>query len=139
MNTHLRRITSSSLIALIALITLAALGLAASPALARKQEPRRDPKAHVYPTADRVSYVLKCMRDHPGAQHEMVSKCSCTIDEIANVLTFDDYTNMSTAVNAITIGGERGGTMRDSEQVQAMAKRYRDVQTKAKKACFVIP
>jgi hypothetical protein len=128
-----RRIASTLVFA------LAALGLAASPALARKQEPRRDPKAYVYPTADRVSYVLTCMRDHPGAQHEMVSKCSCTIDEIANVLTFDDYTNMSTAVNAISIGGERGGSMRDSEQVQAMAKRYREVQTKAKKACFVIP
>jgi hypothetical protein len=122
-----------------ALLALAALGLAASPALARKQEPRRDPRAHAYPTADRVNYVLNCMRDHPGAQHEMVSKCSCAVDEIANVLTFDDYTSMSTAVNAISIGGERGGSMRDSEQVQAMAKRYRDVQTKAKKACFVIP
>ena len=129
----LRRIASISLLA------LAALGLAALPAHARKQEPRRDPKAHIYPTADRVSYVLQCMRDHPGAQHEMVSKCSCTIDEIANVLTIDDYTNLSTAVNAISIGGERGGTMRDSEQVQAMAKRYREVQAKAKKACFVLP
>ena len=129
----LRRLASTSLLA------LAACALAASPALARKPDPRRDPKAHVYPTADRVSYVLTCMRDHPGAQHEMVSKCSCTIDEIAKVLTFDDYTNMATSVNAISIGGERGGSMRDSEQVQAMAKRYREVQAKAKKACFVTP
>ncbi len=129
----LLRIASASILA------LAALGLAASPALARKQEPRRDAKAHVYPTADRVSYVLTCMNDHPGTRHEMLSKCSCTIDEIANVLTFDDYTSMSTSVNAITIGGERGGSMRDSEQVQGMAKRYREVQAKAKKACFVIP
>lgn len=130
---NIRRIATTSALA------LAALGLAASPALARKQEPRRDPQAHVYPTADRVSYVLACMRDHPGTQHEMVSKCSCTLDEIAKVLTFDDYTSMSTAVNAISIGGERGGSMRDSEQVQAMAKRYREVQAAAKKACFVIP
>ncbi len=121
------------------LLLLAALAVGASPALARKREAPRDPKAHVYPTADRVSYVLGCLRDHPGAQHEMVSKCSCTIDEIAKVLTFDDYMGTSTAVNAISIGGERGGTLRDSVQVQGMAKRFRDVQLRAKKACFVIP
>jgi hypothetical protein len=122
-------------------LAAACLALVVAPAHAAKQEPRagRSAKAHVYPTLDRVTYVFGCMRDHPGNQNEMISKCSCTIDEIAKALTFDQYTSMSTAVNAISIGGERGGTMRDSEAVQAMAKRYRDVQVKAKKACFVIP
>jgi hypothetical protein len=121
------------------LLLPAVIALGASPAAARKREPPADPKAHVYPTTDRVSYALACLRDHPGPQHEMVSKCSCTIDEIAKVMTFDDYIATSTSVNAISIGGERGGTLRDAEHVQAMAKRFREAQTKAKKACFVIP
>ncbi len=134
-------ITSHRLFSAVALLVLALAALALTPAHARKQEPRnaRADKSHVYPTLDRVNYVFNCMRDHPGNHHEMLSKCACTIDEIAVALSFDDYTGVSTAVNAISIGGERGGSMRDSEGVQSMAKRYRELQTKAKKACFVIP
>jgi hypothetical protein len=104
---------------------LAAL-LAAPPAL-----------AHDYPTVERVNYVMACMRDHPGPHYEMVNKCSCTIDALARDLPLDDFVSMSTATNANTIGGERGSTIRDSEDLQVLIRKFRELQGAAKKGCFI--
>ena len=93
--------------------------------------------AHDYPTVDRVLYVQECMRAHPGPHYEMVNKCSCALDVLAKDLSFDDYVSMTTATNANSIGGERGNTIRDTEQLQAQIKRYRELQTKAKSGCFI--
>jgi len=107
----------------------AAVGcIAALPAAAR---------THSYPTADRVIYVQSCMRDHPGPHYEMVNKCSCVIDHIAQKLTYDDYVNMSTAANANSIGGERGSYIRDVDALQQQIRKFRALQTQAKKSCLI--
>ena len=74
--------------------------------------------AHDYPTVERVNFVEACMRDHPGPHYEMINKCSCVIDTIARDVTFDEYDTMNTATNAATIGGERGGVIRDVDAMQ---------------------
>lgn len=93
--------------------------------------------AHDYPTADRVTYVNECMRQHPGHYYEMLNKCSCTLDKLASQLTFDEFDSMVTATNANSIGGERGNTIRDSESLQKEIRRFRDMQATAKKSCFI--
>ena len=93
--------------------------------------------ANDYPTVERVMYVHECMRQHPGAHYEMVNKCSCVIDKIAEKVSYDDYETMSTATNANTIGGERGNMIRDVAAMQDQIKRYRTLQADAKKACFI--
>jgi hypothetical protein len=93
--------------------------------------------ANDFPTVDRVLYVQECMRAHPGPQFEMTSKCSCALDALARDITYDDYVTMSTIAKAITIGGERGGTIRDAPSLESQAKRYRELQTKAEKGCFI--
>lgn len=90
-----------------------------------------------FPTVDRVLYVQECMRQHPGPHYEMVNKCSCALDALAREVSFDDYTAMSTATNANSIGGERGNTIRDTELLQKQIRRYREVQAKAKAGCFI--
>lgn len=92
-----------------------------------------------FPTIDRVLYVQECVRSHPGGHYEMVNKCACALDRVAAEVRFDDYVQMNTAANATTIGGERGGYIRENEPMQELVKRYRALQTKVKKACFVIP
>lgn len=92
-----------------------------------------------FPTIDRVLYVQECVRSHPGGHYEMVNKCACALDRVAAEVRFDDYVQMNTAANATTIGGERGGYIRENEPMQDLVKRYRALQTKVKKACFVIP
>jgi hypothetical protein len=93
--------------------------------------------AHDYPTAERVIYVQACMRDHPGPHYEMLNKCSCTLDTIARDLPFDDFVDMSTATNANSIGGERGNSIRDVEPMQLMIRKFRQIQTAAKKSCLI--
>lgn len=96
-------------------------------------------QANDFPTVDRVIYVQECVRDNPGPHYEMINKCSCALDRIASEVKFDDYTSMSTVVKAISIGGERGGQLRDNETVKPQIARYRELQAKARKACFIGP
>jgi hypothetical protein len=92
-----------------------------------------------FPTVERVLYVQECMRAHPGPQFEMINKCSCALDALASDLTYDDYVTMSTISKAMSIGGERGGMIRDAPSLEAQAKRYRELRTKAEKGCFIDP
>ena len=96
-------------------------------------------RANDFPTVDRVLYVQECLRAHPGPQFEMVNKCSCAVDKVAAELPYDDYVTMSTAANATTIGGERGSYIRDTEGLQVLIRQYKALQTKVKKACFILP
>lgn len=95
--------------------------------------------ANDFPTLERVRYVQECMRQHPGPQFEMTSKCSCALDNIADKVKYDDFVSMSTVANALTIGGERGGALRDNESIKPEAKRYRELQAQALKSCFITP
>lgn len=90
-----------------------------------------------FPTVDRVLYVQECMRNHPGPHYEMVNKCSCALDRLASEVAFDDYMTMNTAFNANSIGGERGNSIRDAEGMQVQIKRYRELQSRIQKACFI--
>lgn len=94
-------------------------------------------KGNDYPTAERVLYVEECMRQHPGPHFEMLSKCSCALDRIASEVPLDHFIEMNTASNANSIGGERGNTIRDTEQLQKEIRRYRQLQATAKKSCFI--
>lgn len=93
--------------------------------------------ANDFPTNERVLYVQECMREHPGNAFEMLSKCSCALDRLAAEVKFDDYLTMSTAFKANSIGGERGGYIRDADILQKEIRRFRDLQAKAKSACFI--
>ena len=93
--------------------------------------------ANDFPTVDRVNYVQECMRTHPGNHYEMLNKCSCALDALAREVKYDDYVTMSTAANANTMGGERGNAIRDVSVMQTEIKRYRELQNKVKKGCFI--
>lgn len=119
----------------------AALALAAGLAAAASGAAAQTESGHLagYPTVDRVLYVQECMRAHPGPHYEMVNKCACALDRLAGEISFDDYVTLSTATNANSIGGERGGVIRESEPLQVEIRRYRALQAKVKKACFITP
>ena len=94
-------------------------------------------RANDFPTLDRVLYVHECMRNNPGPHFEMVSKCSCALDRVAESIKHEDYVNMATIVNAMSIGGERGGELRDNDTLKPQVQRYREVQSKAARSCFI--
>jgi hypothetical protein len=115
----------------------ASIGLLATGALAANET--QPGKGQDYPTAERVIYVQACMKAHPGHFFEMLNKCSCVLDALRAEVPYDDYVTMSTMVNANSIGGERGGVIRDNEPAQAQIKRYKELQSKAQKDCFLEP
>jgi hypothetical protein len=95
--------------------------------------------ANDFPTVDRVLYVQDCMRAHPGSTFEMTIKCSCALDALARELTYDDYVTLSTISKAMSIGGERGSSVRDVPSYEPQLKRYRELQAKSEKGCFLNP
>jgi hypothetical protein len=117
-------------------LTLAAAAVLSAACAATAPQPAQPPM-HEYPTADRVIFVQACLRDHPGGHYEMLNKCSCAIDAIARELPFEAYTAMATATNANSIGGERGGYIRDTELLQVDIRKFRQINAKAKKGCFI--
>ena len=93
--------------------------------------------ANDFPTVDRVLYVQTCMKAHPGPSFEMTNKCSCALDALASQVKYEDYVTMITVTNAMSIGGERGGAIRDAPSLEPQVKRYRELQSKVEKGCFI--
>jgi hypothetical protein len=93
--------------------------------------------ANDYPTSARVLYVEDCMRANAGPYFEMVNKCSCALDAFAAEVDYDEYTTMQTISNGMSIGGERGGAIRDVPTLQPELKKFRELQAKVKKSCFI--
>lgn len=93
--------------------------------------------ANDFPTVGRVEYVLECMRDHTGGQFELLNKCSCAIDRLAKQYRYEEFVEAQTMAKSVSIAGERGSTMRDNEQAQTAAKRFRASVAGASRACFL--
>jgi hypothetical protein len=108
--------------------TIAAIGLVAACSVAH---------ANDFPTVARVEFVLECMRDHKGAQFELLNKCSCVVDRLAEKYEYDGFVELQTMAKAVTIAGERGSTLRDNDEAQKAAKQYRADIKDAAKACFL--
>jgi hypothetical protein len=77
------------------------------------------------------------MDEHPGPRFGMQSKCACAFDTLASALTPDEFDELSTSSQALSIGGERGSVLRDNPQAQAQARRYRTLQAQAQQHCLL--
>ena len=95
---------------------------------------RGDVPVHAYPTVARVEYVNECIRRNGGKLANLY-QCSCAIDRIANILTYDDFIEASTFAKYATLPGEGGAIFRDSDQAKQLAKRYRDLESESLRAC----
>ena len=95
---NLRKLSSTAAAAVLMLA-------AASPLLA---------DANDYPTIDRIEFVHSCQRENPDRPpHEMLYKCSCVIDKLAENMPYEDFVEASTAFYASSIAGERGQVIRN--------------------------
>ena len=110
------------------LLCCALLGIASAVPLAAA--------ANDFPTTARVEFVLECMKNHAG-KYEFLYKCSCSVDEIAKQVPFDEYVEISTALRHQSLGGQRGAEFRDPANVKTMAKKYKTIEDNAADACFI--
>ncbi len=94
--------------------------------------------ANDFPTLERVLFVEACVRDHADRpRQEMLYKCSCALDAIAEEVDYDEFVELATANDAGQIAGERGTQVRESQQGRAMTKKYKELRTKAFQSCFI--
>lgn len=95
------------------------------------------PPAHDYPTQARVEYVNECIANHDDSLAN-VYQCSCTIDRIAEHLSYDDFVTAITFARYSGLPGEGGALFRDSDEARATAKRFRLLENEAQRACGLI-
>lgn len=88
-----------------------------------------------YPTNVRADYVFVCMATN-GQTREMLERCSCAIDQIAEILPYDDYVRAETVLRMRQTAGERAGMFRQGTQVNEMVAAYRRAEAEAEILCF---
>lgn len=88
-----------------------------------------------YPTSARADYVFVCMATN-GQTRDMLDKCSCAIDHIAEILPFDDYVQAETVLRMRQVAGERTAMFRQGQQVNDMVATFRRAQAEAEILCF---
>ncbi|MTH65908.1 hypothetical protein [Paracoccus shanxieyensis] len=88
-----------------------------------------------YPTNARADYVFVCMATN-GQTRDMLDRCSCAIDQIAGVLSYDDYVKAETVLSMRQTPGERAGMFRQGTAVNDMVANYRRAEAEAEILCF---
>ncbi len=92
-----------------------------------------------YPTLDRVLFVEECIRAQPDRmRQEMVYKCSCLFDHVAEQIPHAQFSELQTAANALSIAGERGSTVR-TDDIRERAKQFRSIMSAGRKSCLMQP
>ena len=88
-----------------------------------------------YPTSARAEYVFACMATN-GQTQDALTRCSCSIDQIANILPYDAYVEAETVLRMRLAGGERGAMFRGAPAVREIAANLRRAQAEAEMLCF---
>lgn len=89
-----------------------------------------------YPTSARADYVIGCMASN-GQTHEMMQKCSCSIDLIAKAIPYEEYVHISTllSLQQMTVAG-RNAIYKSSTWSQKAVAKLREVQADSTLHCF---
>jgi hypothetical protein len=88
-----------------------------------------------YPTDVRADYVFGCMATN-GQSHDALTRCSCSIDQIATILPYDDYVAAETVLSMRQALGERGAMFRGTPTTVAIVADLRRAQAEAEIVCF---
>jgi hypothetical protein len=113
-------------------LLLAAVLVAAFLGAARAQV--RHP-AHDYPTSARADYVIGCLAGS-GFKRELLERCSCAIDTIADLMPYEDYEQAETILSMQQGGlGDRGAMFRDTPIAKERTEQLRRAQAEASLQC----
>lgn len=88
-----------------------------------------------YPTSARVEYVFACMKAN-GETQVSLEKCSCSIDVIASLLSYDRYVTAQTVLSMSQVPGNLGAEFRSTEIARAALEELRRGQAEAEIRCF---
>ena len=88
-----------------------------------------------FPTEARADYVFACMATN-GQTQEALRRCSCSIDVIASILTYEQYVEADTVLRMRLIAGEKSVMFKSSEGAKRMVETLRRSQAEAEIRCF---
>lgn len=94
-------------------------------------------QANDFPTQARVEFVLGCMNSHGGQNYDVMYRCICSIDKIADAFEYDEYVEAEAFAQLRSTAGERGGIFRDASRAQELVAKLIEVVGAAEKSCFV--
>ncbi|MEK1889418.1 MAG: hypothetical protein AAAB35_18020 [Phyllobacterium sp.] len=88
-----------------------------------------------YPTSTVAEYVYACMKAN-GENRDMLQRCSCSIDVIASVVTYDHYEAAETFKQMGLVAGESGALFRESAPAKTAIGELKRAQAEADVRCF---
>lgn len=90
-----------------------------------------------YPTEMLAEYVMACMASN-GESPEALRRCSCSIDYIADHVSYDDYVKAETVLRMqqLQSGDGRIAMFRTSPWAREMVDKIRRAQVEAELKCF---
>jgi hypothetical protein len=88
-----------------------------------------------YPTSVRADYVFGCMKAN-GETRRALDQCSCSIDVIASILTYDRYVAGETVLSMSQVPGVLGSQFRATENARVAVDDLRRAQAEAQVRCF---
>ena len=96
-----------------------------------------DKPAHNYPTQARVEYVFDCMNQLGGENYDTLYKCACSIDYIADKLSYDDYVTLDTYTRGAQAGGERPEVLREGDLARGSRAEFDKIKSEAADRCLI--
>lgn len=91
--------------------------------------------ANDYPTPVVADYVIGCMASN-GETQEMMQRCSCSIDAISSVLSYDTYEKADTIMQMQLVGGDNTAMFREMTMLKKVVDQLRLAQIEADFRCF---
>ncbi|GAB4358273.1 MAG: hypothetical protein Kow00114_10390 [Kiloniellaceae bacterium] len=94
--------------------------------------------ANDYPTEVIADYVLACMAANNNTA-EALRQCSCSIDVLASLLSYEDYSMAETVLRMRQVagGGEKMALFRETPFAKGTIDRLRRAQVEAEVRCFL--
>lgn len=88
-----------------------------------------------FPTSALADYVLGCMAAN-GNSFESLHQCSCSIDFIKERMSFDEYEQAQTVMQARLDRGQRGIFYRDAKWAKKRVEVLEKLQAESTLRCF---
>ena len=88
-----------------------------------------------YPTVAVADYVFACMASN-GQSRQVLEQCSCSIDVLASILTYEKYVEAETILRMRFLGGDKGSIFRTDAAMKAAVADLKRAQAEAEIRCF---
>jgi len=88
-----------------------------------------------YPTSARADYVFACMKSN-GETQDNLTRCSCSIDIIASIISYDNYVEAETVASMSQQQGQIGTMFRATLQAKSILDDLHRAQAEAEVRCF---